>query len=625
MWPDLLSTAEGVLPESIRPNGSGTKNMRAGAFASSAIETAPQARAIKPDSVWLRTCREFLKCHRRPMNVGLHVVTTPMGMVGFLGLVGWISPTTIVVVAAIYLLAIWPLIPTKTWCVTTALVTAMAAGTVWWSPGIWMALSTLVVGYVGQELAHVVSGERTLQSTYIRSGDRLQRFVEHTLLLLPVLLVVAARRNQSPLRLFVARKAVLATKLTEPRQVDDLHAIRHWVREAHPTVEQSTHWWQSDLDADAGDAFDRLSHDASLMSMIRRFHGTGYTVRPVLGMNELYVTGPPKKRTSDTVFYMGHVDGPWAVFPGARLYRCMLATNPNLEVTTHYPMLGTDYDKPEGYRLENGDAVAFDFNRELHYITRVPSAEQVEPRVNLKLHFVAYPTAMPWYGNLLARLTTDYDVRARNLFLKTIAPDSRIAKWKAGWVLGWTKTFELAVRHLGWTNLAFLALVAVVSLAARSFTLFLLATSFIHYLIYLGTFRERGPVAFGTFKRNAFFFKSISMASLFGIYLSNFEGNFDSLAIVAAGFGLAIYATYVLGINRTYFSAELGYDAPKRITRWPYGWIPHPMIIGAMCGIAGMLLVPAVLANYGWLVLGHLACYLAVLMQEALHTREAAG
>ena len=174
-------------------------------------------------------------------------------------------------------------------------------------------------------------------------------------------------------------------------------------------------------------------------------------------------------------------------------------------------MLGTHYEKPEGYRLENGDAVAFDFNRELHYITRVPSEEQTEPRVNLKLHFVAYPTALPWYGNLLARLTTDYDIRARNLFLKTIAPDSRVAKLKAGWVLGWTKTFELAVRHVGWTNLAFVALVAVISLAAKSLTIFLLATSFIHYLIYLGTYREHGPVAFGTFKRNAFFFKSISI------------------------------------------------------------------------------------------------------------------
>ena len=295
MWPDLLSTAEGVLPENARPSGSGAQRVRAGAFASTVIEKNPQARAIKPDSVWLRTCQEFLKCHRRPINVGLHVVTTPMGIVGFLGLVGWINPTAVMVVAAIYLVAIWPMIPSKTWCVTASLVAVMAAATMWWNPGIWLALATLVVGYGGQELAHVVSGEHTLQSTYIRSSDRIQRFIEHTLLLLPVLLVIAARRKQSPLRLFVARKAVLATKLTEPSQTDDLNTIRHWVRKAHPTVEQSTHWWQSDLDADAGDAFDRLSHDASLMSMIRRFHGTGYTVAPVLGMNELYVTGPPKK------------------------------------------------------------------------------------------------------------------------------------------------------------------------------------------------------------------------------------------------------------------------------------------------------------------------------------------
>ena len=84
------------------------------------------------------------------------------------------------------------------------------------------------------------------------------------------------------------------------------------------------------------------------MAMIRRFHGTGYKVHPVLGMNELYVTGPPKQSTSDTVFYMGHVDGPWSVFPGARLYRCMVAASENAEVTTHFPMIGADYAHPEG-------------------------------------------------------------------------------------------------------------------------------------------------------------------------------------------------------------------------------------------------------------------------------------
>ena len=114
------------------------------------------------------------------------------------------------------------------------------------------------------------------------------------------------------------------------------------------------------------------------------------------------------------------------------------------------------------------------------------------------------------------------------------------------------------------------------------------------------------------------------MASLFGIYAANYDGNLYSLAAVVAGFALAGYATFVLGVNRTYFSAELGYEPPKRITRWPYGWIPHPMILGAMVGIAGMMLVPAVRANYGWLVTGHLLCYAAVLFQEERHTRQAA-
>tara|TARA_R110002049_G_scaffold4601_3_gene31765 strand:+ start:22090 stop:23976 length:1887 start_codon:yes stop_codon:yes gene_type:complete len=573
-------------------------------------------RAKMRHSMWVRTCRDFLKCHRRPINVALHVITTPMGLVGFLGLLGRINPLAMTAVAAIYMAALWPLVPKRVWFVTTIVVAAMVAGVMIWNPVWWIALVTLVLGYVGQETAHLVAGEATLQSTYIQTDQRFKRFAEHTLLLLPVLLVIASRPKQSPLRLFVARDAVLATKLTAPDPKQDLKSIRDWVREKHPTVEQSTHWWQSDLDDAAGDAFERLSHDPTLISMIRRFHGTGYTVEPVLGMNELYVTGPPKQRSSDTVFYRGHVDGPWAVFPGARLYRCMLAASPNAEVTTHFPMMGTDYEKPHGFRLEDGDAVAFDFNRELHYITRDVFAAQQEPRVNLKLHFVAYPTALPFYGKMLADWTTNYDIRARNLFLNTIAPDSRLARLKAGWVLGWTKIFESAVHYVGWTNLAYVASMATIGMALQSLTWFLLATSFVHYLIYLGTIREPTQVSFGTFRRDAVFFKAVSMTSLFGIYAANFGGQWLSLACVVTGFALATYATSVLGVNRTYFSTELGFDTPQRATRWPYNMIPHPMILGALLGIASMSLVPSMREQYGWLIATHLAFYLVVLFQE---------
>jgi hypothetical protein len=600
-----------------------------------ALASATTAPGVSPkptrEARWRKLCRDFLRCHRSPLNVTLHLVTTPLGLWGLLLAAAVVHPLG--ALAAVIGLAAWPAMwaPRLVTAINALLLAALAAValaahvTLGW--GLAPAVAGLALGFLGQDAAHWLVGEPTYQSTY-RDADRwTARWTEHTVLLLPVLLVLASRPRQSPLRLLVARRAVLKTKLTAPEQRADFAAFVNWVRQQQPTVTQSTHWWQSDLDGPARWAFDRLSRDPQLTAMIRRFHGRGYSVKPVLGMNEIYVTGPAKQRTSDTVFYSGHVDGPWAVFPAARLYRCMLALNENLEVTTHFPMSGTAYDRPESHRLEHGDAVAFDFNRELHYITRDPHAEQREPRINLKLHFVASPRRIPGYGRLLAWLTTTYDIRARQLFLNTIKPQSWRARLKTAWVLGGTAIFEWVVRHVGWTNLAWVAAMALVGAALRSPAWFVATTSFIHYGLYVGTLGARprdsgvSRLSFGTFRRDALFFKSLALAQLMVLYATCWSGQLVSLALVTLGLALSTRAAQVLGLNRTLFSAELGYDSPVRIRRFPFAVIRHPMILGSMLAIAAMALVPPFRTSYGWLVAGHLLGYGAVLVHECVAAR----
>jgi hypothetical protein len=213
-------------------------------------------------------------------------------------------------------------------------------------------------------------------------------------------------------------------------------------------------------------------------------------------------------------------------------------------------------------------------------------------------------------------MTTWYDQRARELFLDTIKPTGWWAAVKTRWVLGWTKVFELAVRFVGWTNLAFLAVVGLVAFLLGDWRIWLVATSFVHYAIYLGTLQERTPVSFGTFQRDAMLFKCVSMTQLFVVYAIGFQSDWGSLLGVFVGFALAGYAAAVLGPTRTLFSSELGLEPAERITRFPYGVIPHPMILGAMLGIASMLGVAQVREQYSWLIAGHLVAYALVLGQE---------
>jgi len=61
--------------------------------------------------------------------------------------------------------------------------------------------------------------------------------------------------------------------------------------------------------------------------------------------------------------------------------------------------------------------------------------------------------------------------------------------------------------------------------------------------------------------------------------------------MMASGYCVSIMATSALGIDRTYFAAELGLVEAKWVTQFPYGYIPHPMIVSQIWALLGFLKV----------------------------------
>lgn len=569
-----------------------------------------------PSNSWDRIYDAFSGTHLNPLNVALHTVTTPLCLFGLLAIVADLSTIAAVVFAATYGLAVLPFVPKRIGLTNTLVLAGLTIAAITMQPGWILGAIFLTVGYVGQELAHWITHEKTLQSTYMGTRGWISELTLHTFFLLPLVLATSPRANRIWFAPFVQRLAVIKTHLDQPAQQSDLAAIRNWADSEHPEITQSVHFWQNEMGGDAGSAFMRLSECETLLDSLKQFHGPGYEAEPVYGMNELYVTGPVKKMTSDTVFYMPHVDGPWSVFPFATVYRCMVAASPNDRVRTHYPMMGVQYDPAPFHMLSTGDALSFDFNRELHYITRVEGTLPPCNRINLKLHFVTYPKWLRPYGRLLARMTTWYDIKARQLFLETIKPKTLWEKFKAFQVLASTKGFEWGTRFIGWTNLAYVAIIALTSLALGSWTFFIAATSFIHYLIYIGTIEERGPISYGHFVRDAVFYKTLAMANLAGLMIVHFEPNLLSWAMVALGFGIAGWSAAVLGKARTYYGEELGFLEPLRIWKGPYKFLPHPMILGAAIGLSGIWLNDSLRQAFPWLIPVHLGFYGLVLLQE---------
>ncbi len=568
---------------------------------------------------WSARAAGFLACHQRLLNVELHLITTPLGLYAGLALIGGVSPVLPAIAGVGYAVSLLGRIPGRLWA-ATAIATATLVALAIALPVSWpWALGLMAAAWVGQEAAHHVAGETTFQSTYQGQTGWLGDLAIHTWELLPLVLLSAWRRDIPFLSRLVARERVVHTALSSDAQ-PDIDAIRDWVMDNLETTDHTTHWWQHELPYAVREAFERLASHPDVVGMYEQAYGPGTHVEMVHGMNEIYVTGPEKDLTSDTVFYMSHIDGPWTVFPGAAVHRCMVGISPNARVRTHFTMTGRGRHE-KSWILTEGEAVTFDFNRELHYITNEPGVPAADLRINLKTHHMACPWWLAPWGRLLAWLTTMYNIRARRVFLDTIDPNSWRTRAGAAFVVATTKFFDLLQGHVGTANALYAGALAIAAGASGSLIPWVAGISFVHYLVYIATFADRTHVSYGTFLRDAVFFKTMSMGTLAALYLSYGVVDPLSLSLIAIGFGLAAWASARLGVEGTYFGVELGLLQPRRITAFPYGTIPHPMILGAVVGLLGVHTLAPFRADWPWLVPVHVALYLVHMIQEQLDTR----
>lgn len=216
----------------------------------------------------------------------------------------------------------------------------------------------------------------------------------------------------------------------------------------------------------------------------------------------------------------------------------------------------------------------------------------------------------------------------RALFLKTIRPSTWFEDVLARFgVVGVTKLVYQIEQYVGYNNIMYIAFVLANALVLESFELWLVFTSYVHYIRYITTYYNRDNIAYEDFKRDVLLFKSIALGNLAYVYLSPFdfdisrvlnEVNPQCLVMIVVGYALSMKATKALGLDRTYFGVELGFLEPKWIHEFPYGTIPHPMIVSQVLALYG-LYDSAHVKNgpYGdWLLPVHMVLYLIHMTQE---------
>jgi hypothetical protein len=233
--------------------------------------------------------------------------------------------------------------------------------------------------------------------------------------------------------------------------------IKDWALKGQRDEKQSHHIWYRDLPELLKHAFEYIDSHIAISNGFRQVFCTEEYDRISLdGMNEVYVTGDSRKKdgwNSDHVFFMSHVDGPYFYLPFVSVYRVLVGLNKNNDISTVFPMC----DKK--YTLDYGDALGFDFDRQVHYIKKEENTSpRKEPRATMKLHYCIYPKGWHWYGRFVGDLHVQYNKKFRELFLHTINPTSWYERMYGTIVVGTTQLVVWTDIYIGFRNLFYMVL-----------------------------------------------------------------------------------------------------------------------------------------------------------------------
>jgi hypothetical protein len=580
--------------------------------------------------------KEFRSHHHSTLNVLLHLLTTTVTLAFTVALARRLTGVEHAgVVIAVTYCASLPFLRVRLTLAASTAAVAIVLGKAGDIVGACALIKPLHMLYglstavALQELSHLLTGEQTYESSYRKSANALSKLAIHTYLLLPLVLDAINHMRSSFLSLFFVRhNYVRYTKLSGDHELGLLQSINDWVMSQNPSKDTTTHWWFNQLPEEVRSAFDKVQRSDSMMNAMHdMFPSHSHIVEPVNAMNEVYVACPQVKvANSDAVFYMRHIDGPIHVFPFCHVYRSIVAVNENNLIKTSYENV------PIEKTLTNGDAVVFDFNREIHHIENNPGETNPSHRVTLKVHYAAYPKCLNPLGKLLSTLTTQYDIQARALFRFTLSPKSIVQRAGAKLVLIGTELTRIAEFYVGWSNVFYLLSIALLSyFLTGGMRVYLYASSLTHYLMYIATYnhitRVDKQVNFGIFKRDVMFFKTLSMLQL--AFISALPllqpEKYDQPSRPELGAGallillgelVASFAFAAIGTDRTYFGAELGVVKPLKSNSFPFNTLPHPMIVGAIVAMSGFYLLSRPVETN--LAIAHAGCYLIHLLQEVI-------
>ena len=326
----------------------------------------------------------------------------------------------------------------------------------------------------------------------------------------------------------ITYRRVVKTRLNLGQYGDSLQKLTKWANKEINSMgshKRSCHWWIGELPVQLQLTVDACSWNSAMKNMFESiFHPTEYSIMEIPRMNELYIAGEDNDQEtySDRVFYLSHIDGPFGWIPFVSVYRCLIGCSDDNTIMTRFVFHNTDT------MVQRGDALAFDFNREIHYIKDVgvrgkgKTVEETDEntadcknsqpisnkRVVLKTHYCIYPKSMQLFATAVSSLNTLYNQHFRHMFVHTLCPRTVLDYIHSSIVVYSSYSYVCTDIFIGHRNILYLLFVhAIIPNESR----FLFYVSPVIYKIVQMFLVKSRSIEGGPFLRDLFLFYVISI------------------------------------------------------------------------------------------------------------------
>jgi len=211
----------------------------------------------------------------------------------------------------------------------------------------------------------------------------------------------------------------IVDKIDDIRELVSMDILNLYSHEQQYNENKTFHQYSCDLPPNVLYHFDIIKNGSIMRKL--DWHYSGDIIENIDGMNELYISAIGANG-SDKVFEMAHIDGPFFFLPFCTVLRCIVGVRGTPNIVTAFPQIN------EEHALMTNEFLAFDYNRDTHFIYEIDTDQKTGPRILLKLHYLIVPRFIPRpVARLYKQAHVLYNSCMRTTFLAS-QKDSLLAK-----------------------------------------------------------------------------------------------------------------------------------------------------------------------------------------------------